>query len=239
MLHLDRVSKTVWRGAHRLPLLQDVSLRVDGGEVVAVHAARRAGKTTLLSIAAGLMTPDAGTVRFEDVDVGRLADVEHARLLAERLGWVRCGDAAPRGMPAPPPVAVPRRPRHGRRAAERRAAEALALVGAERCAGATWDRLSDLERTLVALARALGRQPALLLVDDPTVGLRADECERVVGLLREQAETTGIGVLFTVPERVAARRAHRTRLLRDGRLAAPSTPPDDDDGRVIRLPLRR
>ena len=237
MLQLDRVDKTYWRGAHRLAVLSDVSLQVASGELVAVQSARRAGKTTLLSVAAGLLAPDAGSVSFQGTELRASAGGARAGLLAEGLGWARCREEAPAGVDALRHVATPLLPHLGRRSAERRAAEALALVGADRCARATWDRLSDLERTLVTLARALARAPRLLLVDDPTVGLSADESERVVRLLRGQAETDGLGALITVPERAAARGAHRVLTLRDGRIVAPA-PPSDDGGRVIRLPVR-
>jgi len=98
--------------------------------------------------------------------------------------------------------------------------EELALVGAERCARTAWERLADVERALVTLARALVRRPDLLLVDDPAVGLGDDERERVVGLLRRQAQERGLGVLMAVGDRRAARRADRMLSLRDGRLIA-------------------
>jgi putative ABC transport system ATP-binding protein len=237
LLLLDRVDKTYWRGAHQLIVLDGVSLQIERGELVAVQGARRTGKTTLLSVAAGLLAPDAGSVRFEGGDLPAPSGCGDA-LLADGLGWARCGEGAPAGVPALHHVTTPLLPLLRRRAAERRAAEALALVGAERCARATWDRLSDLERTLVVLARALARRPKLLLVDDPTVGLRATESEHVVRLLRSQAEADGLGVLITVPERTAARGAHRVLTLRDGGIVAP-LPPSDDGGRVIPLPVRR
>ncbi len=237
MLLLDRVDKTYWRGTHRLAVLAGVSLQIGRGELVAVQGARRAGKTTLLSVAAGLLAPDAGTVDFRRAGAGTRPTAAPPGLLADGLGWIRCGDGAPAGVPALYHVATPLLPHVRRRTAERRAAEALTLVGAERCARSTWDRLRDLERTLVALAHALARRPTLLLVDDPTVGLQPEESERVVRLLQAQVEADGLGVLFTVPERAAARGAHRILPLRDGRIVAP--PPGDDGGRVIQLPVRR
>jgi predicted ABC-type transport system involved in lysophospholipase L1 biosynthesis ATPase subunit len=238
LLQLDRVSKTLWRGAHPLAVLEDVSLEVRVGELVALHGGRRTGKTTLLGIAAGLLLPDAGVVRFDGADLARLSESEHARLLRERLGWARCCDEPLCDMEALHHVATPLLVEHGRRAAERRAAETLALVGAERCGSTTWGRLTDVERTLVTLARALGRRPALLLVDDPTIGLEPDERERVVGLLRDQAETAGLGILMAVTDKPATRHAHRVWSLRDGRVAASVTPPDGG-GRVIRFPVGR
>lgn len=236
VLRLDGVSKTLWRGAHPLPVLTDASLEVGAGELVAVHGEPRAGKTTLLGVAAGLTPPDEGVVRFEGADLARLSEAEHTRLLRERIGLARCGDAAPPGMPMLDHVATPLLLRHGRRDARRRAAEGLALVGAERCARTVWERLADTERVLVTLARALVRRPELLLVDDPVVGLGADERERVVSLLRRQAEEQGLGVLMAVGDRRAARGAHRRLTLRGGRLIATGLP-GDGDGRVIPLPV--
>ncbi|HMJ03908.1 MAG TPA: ATP-binding cassette domain-containing protein [Conexibacter sp.] len=232
------MSKTYWRGAHEIPVLKEVSLELRAGELVAVRGGRHTGKTTLLRIAAGLTAPDAGVVRFDGADLQQLSDAAYAELLSERLGWARCGEGPSSNMRALDFVAVPLLVRHGRGTAERHAADALALVGAERCHNTTWDRLSDLERTLVTLARALGRQPALLLVDDATVGLGDEERERVVGLLRTQAEGAGLGVLMTAVEKQATRQAHRVGSLRDGRLVAPPEPPANG-GQVIRLPPRR
>jgi predicted ABC-type transport system involved in lysophospholipase L1 biosynthesis ATPase subunit len=61
VFELDNVSKSLTRGQHRLPVLQDVSLTVAAGDVVSVVGAREQGKTTLLQIAAGRMEPDEGS----------------------------------------------------------------------------------------------------------------------------------------------------------------------------------
>jgi len=87
LLALERVSKSHWRGRHEIVVLDEVSLEVESGELVAIFGQRAAGKTTLLRIAAGIEQPDAGCVRFEGVELGagrfrRLTGIH------PRIGWV-------------------------------------------------------------------------------------------------------------------------------------------------------
>src|ERR1035438_2507384 len=65
LLELENVSKRYGRGSRECVALEDVSLQLDAGELVAVWARRRSGRSTLLRIAAGLDKPDEGIVRFE------------------------------------------------------------------------------------------------------------------------------------------------------------------------------
>lgn len=238
LLSLAGVRKAFWRGSHELSVLEDVSLSLAAGDVLAIYGQRRAGKTTLLRIAAGLETPDVGEVRFEGIDLGTLARGALARLHRTRIGWVERTGPRHVELPAADYVALPLLRDHRHREAHRRARAALARVGVGECAGAPWHDLSDAERSLVALAHALAREPALVIADDPTAGLDVIERERVVGLLSAVAEEHRIGVLMAMPDMPATLRSHDIHSLSDGRLIAPAEPSPNGGGTVIDFPAR-
>ena len=232
---LERVSKSHWRGRHEIVVLDDVSLEVEAGELVAIFGQRASGKTTLLRIAAGIDAPDAGCVRFEGRELGagrfrRLTGI-HAH-----IGWV--GRQAPfaSGMRMLDHVALPLLRVAAADEAERRATRALKRVGAGELAGARWHELSDAERTLVTIAHAIVREPALLLADDPTSGLGLEERETVLALLRSIADGQGTAVLATIPEIPDALRSHRVMSLSDGELLQATR---RGTGEVIAFPQRR
>lgn len=235
LLALERVSKSHWRGRHELVVLDEVSLDVEAGELVAVYGQRAAGKTTLLRIAAGIEAPDAGHVRFEGQQLGagrfrRLTGIH------PRIGWV--GRQAPfaSGMRMLDHVALPLLSSVAAAEAERCATRALKRVGAGELASARWHELSDAERTLVTVAHAIVRDPKLLLADDPTSGLGLEERETVLGLLRSIAEERAMAVLATVPEIPDALRSHRVMSLGDGELIQATR---RAAGEVIAFPQRR
>jgi ABC-type lipoprotein export system ATPase subunit len=235
LLALERVSKSHWRGRHEIVVLDDVSLEIDRGELVAIFGQRAAGKTTLLRIAAGIEAPDTGSVRFEgrELGAGRLRRLNgiHAR-----IGWVGRQGPFASGMRMLDHVALPLLRDVVADEAERRATRALKRVGAGDLAGARWHELSDAERTLVTIAHAIVRDPALVLVDDPTSSLGLEERETVLGLLRSVAEERGMAILATVPEISDALRSHRVMSLGDGELIQATR---RDAGEVIAFPQRR
>ncbi len=234
LLTLDAVSKSYWRGPHELRVLTDVSLDVYAGEFIVVWGRRGAGKTTLLKIAAGLESCDRGSVRFENEDLACMSETEHARLMRERIGWVR--RSGPRSeLRMLDYVALPLLASHGHRSAYTRAREALARVGVGECAAQAWESLSDGERALVGIARGIAREPSLLLVDDPSANLGVREREELIALLRHLAEEAGIGVLMAVPDMPEAMGAHRIWGLSGGRILVPPDPPERS-GNVIDFP---
>jgi len=236
LLSIESMSKSYWRGPREIRVLRDVSLTVHPGELVAVYGQRNAGKTTLLRLAAGFEPPDAGAVTFEGVEVARAPRRTRARIHRHEIGWVERGGPHSREMPIGVYVALSLYGSMGPIAAERRAVAMLAKVGADDCADARWESLSDTARMLVAIAQALVRKPKLLLVDDPTAGLSIIDRERIVGLLRTAAEDEGIGVLMAVPDMPAMLHAHEVRSLSRGRLLAPADPPPDGLGTVVEFP---
>ncbi len=225
LLSLIGVSRGAVRGGGRVEaLVVDVSVDVGRGELVAVVGSRSQGKTTLLQLAAGLVAPEDGVVRFCGQDLAGLSEREHARLLREEIGLA--GQSGPRvdlrmDHYVAAPLLVNRR-RKGRRQAFARAMAALERVGMASRARQRWGDLSRWDRALVEIAQGIVGEPGLLLVDDVTDGLGMRETAQVTKLLRSLAEDEGVGVLMAVSDGEAALSAHRVFSLSRGRLKAVS-----------------
>jgi ABC-type lipoprotein export system ATPase subunit len=232
VLSLTGVSKAFYRGPIRVEVLDSISLTLSPGDYVAVWGGLKAGKTTLLNIAAGLDAPDAGKVRVGGVNLAEMSRRQIQRLRRHDLGYARRTGPHERELTTLEYVAFPLRGTV--RSAERQAMAALHRLGMEpECAGLRWDELTDGERTLVSIAHAIVRKPKLLLVDDPTSNLGLHERERTLALLRRLTVEDRTAVLMTAPDMGAALQAHRAFTLTSGRLAAVESPRAGD---VVRLP---
>ncbi len=232
LLALERVRKSYWRGRHEVVVLDDISLSLERSEVAAVFGQRASGKTTLLRIAAGIESPDAGTVRFDGRDLAGQRRSPRIAGLDPRIGWLRRSGPLIDAMEMLDYVALPLLGTVPYREAHRCATRVLADVGAKELARATWSALSDAERTLVMLAQATVRRPLLLLADDPTVSLGVEERVGILSLLRATAAAGGMAVLMTVPDVPDALRSDQVMSLSGGELIAPAPRPA---ARVIAL----
>jgi ABC-type multidrug transport system ATPase subunit len=167
---------SLWRGGRQV--LRDASLVVQEGEVTALIAPSGAGKSTLLRCMNGLLAPDSGVVLLHGRDIREL----EPRVLRRRVGLVA---QAPVMLPgsvrdnvlyaidAPPPDLAERM----------LGAAGLDAAFAERPAR----ELSGGERARVALARALARDPEVLLLDEPTAALDRETAVRIGATLRDLA----------------------------------------------------
>lgn len=226
LLSLEGVSKSYWRGTHEIAVLADVSLVVRAGEFLAVWGQRGAGKTTLAMVAAGLELPDAGRVVVDGIDLAAGRRRVGSRLHAG-IGWVRRGGPQSDELRSVIDyVALPLLGECSPRTARRRATAMLKQVGVAECAAAAWSALTDGERTLVALAHALVREPRLLVADDPTANLDVLQREQVMGLLRRAADEANVGVLVTVPDMPEMAHADLVGSLSDGRLTISGAAPE-------------
>lgn len=195
LLALDNVSKTYYRGGrHRLPILRDVSLHVDVGELVAIVADPTAGKTTLLRIAAGLEPPDAGTVHLAGQPLPSANDLDPRIALVTRTPPPR--EAT--GLPMTDFIALALMDRMPTREARDRTDAILGAFDLRTLESSTWAELSDMERTLVRIAQAVVRRPALLLLDDPVLGLGISHTETVLSQIRDAARAHETATLMTV-----------------------------------------
>jgi ABC-type cobalamin/Fe3+-siderophores transport system ATPase subunit len=172
--------------------LADVSLEVVTGELVVVWGPARSGRTTLLEVAAGLRKPDSGTVAFAGksprASLGRhegfavVPSAEGALLGAEKRVIDQVAFPALRVM--------------SRWRAQAAADAALHRCSVEELGQTPMHALSHAERIRVMLARALVREPRLVLMDEPTAGLSHTESERFLKLVQSLVHD-GIAVLMT------------------------------------------
>ncbi len=216
LLTLERICKRYRRGRREVTALDDVSLTVAPGELVAIWGVPRSGRTTLLRIAAGLEAPDAGTVRFggEELAAG------HADGLPVGIGYVEVGLANVGGESILDHVAMPLLARGtAPEVARARALLQLERVGAAACAQLQPRELDPTERVRVALAQALVSAPKLLLVDDPTRHVDLLEREAVLLLVRSIADGD-LAVLMTTGEAMGVSGVDRALTISGGVLRA-------------------
>jgi predicted ABC-type transport system involved in lysophospholipase L1 biosynthesis ATPase subunit len=220
LLALREVCKGYARGKRTMPVLVDASLALAPGEVAAVVGSREEGKTTLLKIAAGIEAPDTGEVWLGDIDLARSSSQERSRLLGSEIAWTHREGTGVKfrvldyvGLP----LAIGRG--RGQREARDLAMEALERLGAVNCAGQHWVELSNWERLLVALARAITGSPRLLVVDDLMDGFGMHRTREAGELLLGLAGDLGCGVLMSCTDLEAALIADRVWSLEGGRLS--------------------
>lgn len=230
LLELDHVSKRYGRGLNEHLALRDVSLNVEAGEIVAVWGRRRSGRSTLLRIAAGVETPDAGAVRLEGTDLsGRGCE-----LLGGGIGYCRKTFRPNEGRVVLDHLIVGQLARGVvPSAATDRAWEALERSDVGASAKLKPGELDANEAVRVAIARALTLEPKLLLIDEPTIGVDLSDRDEILLLLHSLAGE-GMAVVMSTGEATALAGGARALTLSEGELRG--RPPRE---LAPVLPLRR
>jgi ABC-type methionine transport system ATPase subunit len=235
ILRLERLSKRYRRPNGTKVALDEVSLELDRGQIMGVFGPSGAGKTTLLRIAAGLESPDSGQVLYKGEPLELMSPTQRTGYLRREIGCVWPAQPWSEGLGVMDHVALPLLvDRCDRRIAEHRARRVLVACDADDTIGMDLHQLSDGERQLVGIARALVTEPRLLLVDSAVGNLSVMEQETIMGLLSELAREAGVAVLVTGTEAFSVLRADPLLYLRDGKLI--NGKPMSELGRIYNFP---
>ncbi len=188
-------------GYGKTPLLTDISLGVQPGQILTLIGPNGAGKSTLLRTLAGQLAPMGGAVLLDGKSLAEYTGTQRAQKLAlmaphsRRMELTSCFEF----------VSAGRYPYTGRlgilSAGDKRQVEsALELVGAAHLAGRDFNCISDGQRQRVLLARALCQQPQVILLDEPTSFLDIKGKIELLTILKELAHTRQLAVILSLHE---------------------------------------
>ena len=216
-LQLREVVKHYRAAEETVRAVDGVTLTIAPGELVALYGPSGSGKSTLLMLAAALLAPDRGSIRFDGREIGALsprAAAEHRRrdvaLVAQELHMIPGASALDNAMIKLPVLGF------SLRDARARATEWLVRLGLGARLRHPPERLSMGERQRVAIARALAGDPRLLLADEPTATLDSERTRDTLALLRELCRERSMPGLLVTHDADAGAYVDRALMLRDG-----------------------
>ena len=207
--------------------LDNVSLKVWEGELVAIIGPNGSGKTTLFNVINGVIKPDSGRVIFKGVDVTELPPYRRVEMGLARTFQI------PRpwqGLSVRENVAVGAffgsRRAPSITEAMGRAERILEIVGLSQKAEEPAAKLTVVEKKLLELARALAMEPKLLLLDEIVAGMSPSDVEKVIDTVVRIRDEMGIAVVALVEHviRAVRRAAERVVVLHQGRVIADGVP---------------
>ena len=217
MLVLRAVVKS-YAGLRQREVLRGIDLEVERGAFISIMGESGVGKSTLLNLIAGLDTPDAGSIMVDGVDIGALDETRRTLLRRERIGFVF------QAFHLLPHLTIAQNVRlpldlagMDRTEADRRTHEMLEAVGIGALAEDYPRVASGGEAQRAAIARALIHAPALVLADEPTGNLDADNAAQVLAILKRTVKEHRATALLVTHSNAAARAADRIyRLTAEG-----------------------
>ncbi|MCH2211182.1 MAG: ABC transporter ATP-binding protein [Fuerstiella sp.] len=214
-LHLESVRKNYREpDGTPLPVLAIDEYKLVRGEQAALIGSSGCGKTTLLNVISGILTPDSGRVVVSDTDITQLPEVVRDRFRAERIGFVFQTFNLLPGFTALENVLLGMT--FSRNRSDRSFARSLLeRVGLKDRQNHQPGRLSVGEQQRVSVARSLANRPALLLADEPTANVDPANQDMILSLIRETCSENKVTLLMVTHAAEVAEKFDRVDRLQD------------------------
>ncbi|MBK9943597.1 MAG: ABC transporter ATP-binding protein [Kouleothrix sp.] len=220
VVRIEGVTKDFATGAASFRALDDVSLEIHRGEMIAIMGPSGSGKSTLMTIIGLLDSPTSGNYWLDGQDVGGLSRLEQARVRNAKIGFVfQNFNLLPR-LSALKNVELPMV--YGRidaREREQRARAALEAVGLGDKLANRPNELSGGQKQRVAVARSLVGLPSMILADEPTGALDTRTGGDIMNLFRTLNREQGLTIVIVTHDPEIGRQMDRVIGLRDGQLS--------------------
>ena len=217
LIQLEDITKIYTMGQIEVGALQGVSLGIEEGEMVAVMGPSGSGKSTLMNVIGCLDAPTSGRYVLDGREIGSLSDNRLSEIRGRQIGFIfQTYNLLPR-MSARANVELPLMygSAFGRK---RRALEALARVGLADRANHKPTEMSGGQQQRVGIARALVKQPRIVLADEPTGNLDSQSSEEIMGVLKALNRNEGQTVIVVTHELDVAYETDRIISMLDGRV---------------------
>jgi putative ABC transport system ATP-binding protein len=215
MIDIRNASKIYQMGNVEVAALQEVNLSVEQGEMLAIMGPSGSGKSTMMNILGCLDIATSGLYSLEGEDVGQMNDNQLAEIRHSKIGFVfQTYNLLPRSS-ALSNVEMPLMYGNGHNRRDR-AMEALDKVGLAHRAQHLPAELSGGEQQRVGIARALVKNPSLLLADEPTGNLDSKSSDDIMSVLQHLNRDEGLTVLMVTHESDIGQHTNRIVSFRDG-----------------------
>jgi putative ABC transport system ATP-binding protein len=220
MYELTAVCKDYSNGSGLIRAVQDVNVVIPDGEWVAIQGRTGHGKSTLLNLLGGLDRPSSGQLRLDGRDLGRMREAQLTRLRASAVGFIfQTFNLVPTLSAAENVEAALIPLRFGSGERRRRVAAALDSVGLADRARHLPSELSGGQQQRVGIARALVKEPRVLLADEPTGNLDEDTRDEIIDLLAKLWRDRGLTLVLVSHDSAVVRHAQRVGVMSRGRLS--------------------
>ena len=217
LLSIERVVKDYRTDGESVRALDDVTLRIEPGEYVALVGRSGCGKSTLLHLAGAMDFPSSGNVRLDGVATDQLNETQLTAMRREKVGVIFQSFQLLHTLSVVENVELPLL-LAGHALPRPRALDRLAAVGLAELAHRMPHQLSGGQMQRVAIARALVHSPRLMLADEPTGNLDSATGTSILELLRSICRDQKTAILMATHSTEAAAFVDTTVRMRDGRI---------------------
>lgn len=184
IVEIKNLSKTYQVGENEFKALDNIDLEIEKGEFVVILGPSGAGKSTLLNLIGGMDTPTKGTIKIDGEDISKYNENQLSEYRAENIGFIfQFYNILPTLTVLENVELVEDVVRHGKDSNE-----AIEAVGLEKHKNKFPNQLSGGEQQRVSIARAIAKDPKLLLCDEPTGALDSKTGVEVLKLLKKQCD---------------------------------------------------
>ena len=215
MLTLEHVSKKY----KEQRVLQDINFSLDEKEFISIIGKSGVGKTTLLSIMAGLISPDGGKIVFSGKDITEFSEEQLAEFRLNNIGIVFQDFKLIASLSVFDNILLAIHPRRDidREEKKRRILDLIEQVGLMGKQNSTVNNLSGGEMQRVAIARSLVNQPKVILADEPTGNLDENTSGQILDLFKELHTRLSTTFIIVTHEKDIAKKTQKTyQLSQDG-----------------------
>ena len=218
MIRLEKIVKSYPMGKRNLVVLQDVDLVINRGEMVAIMGPSGSGKSTLLNLIGLLDRPTSGKYLLEDQEVSRLSGTDLARLRGQKIGFIFQSFNLLPYLSALGNVELGQQ--YAGKSDEKVAKDALAKVGLSDRMNHRPNEMSGGEQQRVAVARALAKDPPLILADEPTGNLDSHSSKEIMTTLSKLHSEQNITLIMITHDPNIAHYCQRVIHIQDGQIVS-------------------
>ncbi len=220
LLQLENVEKIYKQGEIEVPALRGVDLTISRGEFTSVFGPSGSGKTTLLNLIGALDKATSGTIRFNGDELGGFSRDDLAMLRRREIGFIFQSYNLIPVLTAQENVEFALRIAGGenKKNSFEKARSLLQEVGLDGMEDRRPNELSGGQKQRVAVARALVKEPSLVLADEPTANLDSETSKEVLGIMLDMNEDLKTTFVFSTHDPMVMDYARRLLELKDGQI---------------------